>query len=107
VKGEEMEIDILAPARRDDKEVLIAIECATYLRERDVEALSRKLKKFYHFFPEYKDRELIGAVGYVYRDEKAMELAQQERFYIISIGDNVMELKNEEGFLPKVYRYEG
>ena len=97
--GDCLEIDILAA----NGEYAVLIEVKSTLKIEDVNDHIERLKKFKDFFPEYKDRRVVGAVGGIVIDEDSDKYAyKQGMFVIVESGDSV-KIVNDMKFQPKIW----
>lgn len=71
------------------------------LKSADIDAFINEIQGFRDFFPEYKDNKLIGVLASLYVDEGIIRHAENTGFLILSVGDQLMEVKNSKGFKPK------
>ena len=96
--GKLMEIDILLT----DGDKVIAVEVKTTLSVSDVEEhIEKHLKPFKLFFPEYRDRKVLGAVAYIHLEENADRYAYKKGLFVLTFasGDSV-RIKNDARFVP-------
>ncbi len=96
--GRLMEIDILLT----DGNSVIAVEVKTTLSVGDVEEhIEKHLKPFKLFFPEYRDRKVLGAVAYIHLEENADRYAYKKGLFVLTFtsGDAV-KIRNDAGFVP-------
>ncbi len=71
------------------------------LRSVDIDFFVKDIQEFRDFLPEYKDKRLIGVAASLYVDEGVIRYAENIGFMVISVGDQLMEVKNKKGFKPK------
>lgn len=102
--GEEMELDLLATAKKGRKHITLVVESKSTLRVKDIDAVLDDMRKFFIFFPEYRRRELIGAICYMSADKGVRVYAERRGLYLLSWSGDVMVLKNSEGFRPRMWR---
>ncbi|RJP30305.1 MAG: DUF3782 domain-containing protein [Candidatus Omnitrophota bacterium] len=94
---EGMEIDILGINR----EYVVLIEVKSTLGIQDVKDHLKRMDKFKTYFPEYKERKVVGAVaGIVIKKNTESYAFKQGLFVIAQSGDMVMIL-NDINFKPK------
>ncbi len=101
IGGESIEIDILLV----NGDTVIAVEVKTTLSVDDVnEHINKHLKSFKHFFPEYKDKTVYGAVAYIHVDEKADRYAYRQGLFVLAfMANNMVKIKNDAKFVPVVW----
>ncbi|MDI6791279.1 MAG: hypothetical protein QME81_00190 [bacterium] len=102
--GDEMEIDVLCPGKREDgREIVIVTEVKSTFEVNDVNYFIERLKEFREFFDEFRDKDVIGvAAGVTFRPE-ARKYAQRKGFYVLVPSGEVMKLWNRPDFKPKVW----
>ncbi|MBF0437769.1 MAG: DUF3782 domain-containing protein [Magnetococcales bacterium] len=95
--GKEMEIDVLVV----NTTAIVLVEVKSRLQYEHIQEHVDKLKEFKEFFPEYANRQVIGAVAGIVIDEHVDRHAmKQGMFVIVQSGDGV-KLANGLGFVPK------
>ena len=71
------------------------------LRSADVDRLVEEIDHFREFFPEYRDRPVVGILASLAVEESVLNYAEKQGFVVLAVGDQVMEVKNRPGFVPK------
>jgi len=71
------------------------------MRNQDVEIFKDEIKEFREILPEFKDKKVIGLLASLYIDESFITYAEKKGFYVLGIGEHLMEVKNSKGFKPK------
>ncbi len=71
------------------------------LKNADAVKFVHDIKEFREFFPEFSDYKLIGVLASLYVDEGFVKHAEKKGFMVLSVGDQLMEVKNTKGFKPK------
>jgi hypothetical protein len=71
------------------------------LRSADVDRLVEEIDRFREFFPEYRDYPVVGMVASLAVEESVLNYAEKQGFVVLAVGDQVMEVKNRPGFVPK------
>jgi predicted AAA+ superfamily ATPase len=94
-----IEIDILAT----NEQYVILIEAKSTLGVEDIQEHLERLGKFAAFFPEYKDRKVIGAVAGIVIDEGADKFAYRNGLFVIAQSGETVKILNDEQFRPKVW----
>ena len=97
--GEGIEIDLLAI----NGEYVILIEAKSTLGVDDIKEHIERLGKFAAFFPEYKDRKVIGAVAGIDIDEGADKFAYRNGLFVIAQSGEAVKILNDRKFTPKVW----
>ncbi len=95
--GETLEVDVLAVG----DEYVVMIEVKSTLGVQDVKDHLKDLSRFKAFFPEYKDRKLIGAVAGIVIDEGVDRYAYQQGLFVIGQRGDTVRLLNDADFEPK------
>ena len=96
--GKTLEIDALLT----NSHIVIPVEVKTTLNVNDVdEHIQKHLIPFKHFFPEYHNKIVYGAVAYIHVEENADRYAYKKGLYVLTFGDNDMVvIKNDKNFKP-------
>ncbi|MFQ5976326.1 MAG: DUF3782 domain-containing protein [Candidatus Hydrothermarchaeales archaeon] len=97
--GKQIEIDILAI----NGEYAVLIEAKSTLGVGDVNEHIKRLKKFKGFFPEYRDRKVVGAVAGIVIEEGADKYAYNNGMYVIGQSGETVRILNDRRFKPKVW----
>lgn len=71
------------------------------LRSTDIDRFIEDIASFRAFFPEYRERPLVGILASLAVDEAVLSYAEKQGFIVMAIGDQLMEVKNRPGFEPK------
>ncbi len=95
--GKEIEIDILAI----DGQYAVLIEAKSTLGVDDVKEHLERLDKFKWFFPEYADRNILGAVAGIVIDEGADKFAYKSGLFVIAQSGESVKILNDGKFKPK------
>ena len=99
VAGETMEIDIMGV----DTNCVVLVEVKTTLRPEYVQAFIDKLPRFKHFFPEYKERIIYGAVAGINVVQAADVFAAKHGLWVIAQRGDTVVIQNDVEFTPKVW----
>ena len=94
------EVDLLALG---EKEVVV-LEVQTSLTSADLTKFLSSLKDFKEYFPEYKDKEVYGAVACLFSDD-TNEAEENGLFVVKAVGGqaDISVITNAKGFKPKVF----
>ena len=95
--GDHLEIDVLAIG----EEHVVMIEVKSALGVQDVKDHLKDLGRFKVFFPEYKERKLLGAVAGIVIDEGVDRYAYQQGLFVIGQRGDTVRLLNDADFQPK------
>ncbi len=71
------------------------------LSNKDVKIFKDEIKEFREILPEFKDKKVIGVLASLYIDESFITYAEKKGFYVLGIGEHLMEVKNSKEFKPK------
>lgn len=102
--GDSMEIDVLCKGTKGKKKVVVAAEIKSKVTVKDVEHFIDNLERFFHFFDEYKGRDLIGVISGVRFPKEVVKYAQRKGLYTLGASNNVVTLLNKTDFQPKIWR---
>lgn len=80
IKGEEYEVDVIALC--NDKVFMIEVKSAP--KAEYVDEIGDKAKRFFEFFPEYKDKELIIIFGGISFTDNVIQYATKKRVYVMA-----------------------
>ena len=95
--GERREFDAVALAGN----LMFLNSTKSTLKKQHVDEFVNDIPVFRTYFPEYQERKLIGILAALYIDESVLKYAQKKGFLVLGVGDEIMEVKNDEGFKPK------
>jgi chromosome segregation ATPase len=98
-KGRIKEYDAIAVA--DDCVYVNATKST--LRSKDVEDFLEDIKQFREYFQEYESCKIIGILASLYVDVSTVKYAEKYGFMVLAVGDELMEVKNNKGFQPKLW----
>ena len=97
--GEHIEIDILAMNGAD----VVVVEVKTTLRPNDVGHFLEKLSRFADWFPEYRDRRVLGAVAYLRTDTSVVVHAERQGLFVIRATGSSASIVNAPDFEPRAF----
>lgn len=97
--GGMMEIDVLAI----NGEYAVLIEVKSTLGMDDVKEHLAQLERFKTFFPEYRDRNILGAVAGIVIDEGVDRYAYQQGLFVIAQSGETVKILNDEKFKPRTW----
>jgi predicted RNase H-like nuclease (RuvC/YqgF family) len=96
-----------------DAEFDVVVVCGDYvlinetknkLRSEDIKTFAEELLPTARdFFPEYASKKFIGAIASLYVDERLVKYGERRGVIVLGFGENVMEVLNTTGFVPKVF----
>ena len=97
--GETLEIDILVL----NQEHTLVVEVKSRLSVADVQEFITDLQRFRHFFPEYAQNQLYGAVAGIIIDEGADRYAYRQGLFVLAQSGETITLLNNDEFQPKAW----
>ncbi len=97
LNGKEKEYDAIAIAGN----YVFINSTKSRLRIKDVDDFVNDILEFREFYPEYKEKKLIGVLATLRVDENVLRYAEKTGFLVLAVGDELMEVKNTKGFKPK------
>jgi len=71
------------------------------LKAKDIGIFINEIQGFREILQEYRDKRLIGILSSLYVDKTVIRHAEKAGFMILSVGDELMDVKNTKGFKPK------
>lgn len=78
-------------------------ETKSTLAPEDVSDFVEVLASVRQFFPEQAHRQIVGVIASLYVDESLVRFAERNGLIILSFGDEGMDLRNSDGFLPRTF----
>ena len=96
VKGRMKEFDVIAVCG----DYVMVNETKSKLEPSNVPELLETIHEFREYFPEYKDKKIIGSLATLFADESLIKYASHEGILILAVGDELMDVVNEPGFTP-------
>ena len=66
----------------------------------DIDKLMDTIAIVREYFPEYKDRKIIGSLATLYVDESLVRYASRKGIIVLAVGEELMDIVNEPGFKP-------
>ncbi len=84
---------------------VLIVESKVQLDARDVTAFVERLPEAREFFPEFADKgyRFAGAVASLYVDPSVVAFAEKLGLVVLGTGDDLMEVLNSPGFMPRAY----
>jgi uncharacterized coiled-coil protein SlyX len=71
------------------------------LRSAAVDDFIEEIALFRVFFPEYRETPVVGILASLWVDESVLNHAIKTGFLVLATGDQLMEVMNPPGFVPK------
>ncbi len=97
--GEKMEIDVLCVNDSD----ILAIEVKSTLSVDDVNEHIERLNNFKRFFPQYRDKNLLGAVAGIVFDGAGDKYAYRQGLFVIGQTGETVHILNDDQFKPRLW----
>jgi hypothetical protein len=69
----------------------------------DVNELIESMGVIRDYFPEFKDRKLIGAIASLFLNTSLINYASAKGILALAVGDDLMDIKNPAGFKPSFW----
>jgi len=66
----------------------------------DIRKLRKTIRKFREYFPEHKDKKIVGSLGTLYAHKSLIRYASSKGILVLAVGDELMDVMNEPGFKP-------
>ena len=92
-----LEIDVLVT---NENHVLV-VEIKSSLSVEDVKEFVEDLREFREFFPEYKDKQLYGAVAGIELEGGVDKYAYRQGLFVLAQAGETVGILNGDGFEPK------
>ena len=99
LEGKTLEIDVMVT---NEHHVLV-VEVKSTLGVDDVKDLIKDLTQFHEFFPEYKQKQLYGAVAGIEIEEGADKYAYRQGLFVLAQSGETVKILNDLDFQPKAW----
>ena len=96
VRSRMKEFDVIAVCG----DYVMVNETKSKLDPSNIPELLETIREFREYFPEYKDKKIIGSLATLYADESLIKYASREGILILAVGEELMDVMNEPGFEP-------
>ncbi|MEO5348268.1 MAG: hypothetical protein H7836_01270 [Magnetococcus sp. YQC-3] len=97
--GRYMEIDLLVI----NTDAIALVEVKSKLAVEDVREHLSRLAEFKEFFPEYADKQVMGAVAAMVIEENVCRFAISSGLFVIEQAGDTLRMANDMAFQPKVW----
>jgi len=94
--GRMKEFDVIAVCG----DYVMVNETKSKLEPSNVPELLETIREFREYFPEYKDKKIIGSLATLFADESLIKYASLKGILILAVGEELMDVMNEPGFKP-------
>jgi hypothetical protein len=98
-KPRDQEFDVVAVC---DKWVFIN-ETKSHLRSENMSHFHELMQKIHDYFPEFAEKQFIGAIASLYVDEKLVGYGEKLGLIVLGFGEELMDVLNAPGFVPKLF----
>ena len=93
------EFDVIAECL----DYVLVNETKTSPTSADVNRLIKTMDVIRDYFPEFKDRKLIGAIASLFMNKSVINYASAKGILALAVGDDLMDIKNPPGFKPSLW----
>lgn len=97
--GENFEFDIIA----HDGDTIVVVEVKTTLRPDDVKEFLYRLDHARELLPEYANKKIHGAVGFLSEESESATMAERRGLFVIRATGSSAAIINDPGFSPKLF----
>lgn len=94
-----LEVDVLV----SNENHVLAVEVKSTLGVDDIREFIQDLAEFKQFFPEYKNKQLYGAVAGIELEENADKYAYKQGLFVLAQAGEAIKILNGDNFQPKVW----
>ena len=84
-------------------EYALVNETKSNLSPEKISAFAALLGNVREYFPEFADKKVIGAIASLYVDQSLVTYGERYGLIVLGFGDDVMQVLNSEGFMPKAF----
>jgi len=78
-------------------------ETKSRLSPQDVDKFVETLSSAREFFPEATEKQIVGAIAFLYVDESLARFAERNGVIVLDFGENVMGVLNSHSFSPRFF----
>ena len=93
------EFDVIA----DCGDYVLVNETKSNLGPEDIGKLMDTIEEVREYFPEFRDRKFIGLLATLYAEESLIKFASRKGILVLTVGDELMDVKNEPGFKAAIF----
>jgi hypothetical protein len=97
LNGETLEIDVLVI----NQDHAVAVEVKSNFRVEDVNLFIEDLRSFRRFFPEYRERQVLGAIAAITFEGGVDRYAYQKGLFVLAQSGGNIGILNGQAFKPK------
>ncbi len=96
-KSQMIELDAVAECG----EYVLINETKNTFRPEYVTDFIKRLTQIRDYFPEYRDRQILGSVSSLRIDSSVVTQASHQGLLVFTVGEGLLQILNEAGFQPK------
>ncbi len=100
--GKEMELDVLGYANTETNAVVV-VEVKSRLTSEELKKMLNKMKSFFQFFPEHRDKKLFGILAVVDISQDLRQKVLEKGLYLAQINDETFSLHVPDDFKPRAF----
>ncbi len=93
VNNDFYEVDIIAITKEG---TVLVVEVKSSFRSRDIDLFERNLKKFTEFFPQYKERRIVGVIASLNLNEGIVRRATKKGMLAMAMSGDYMDFLNAD-----------
>ena len=97
--GQQREFDVVAVCG----DYLLVNETKSYLRPEDLPEFVNLLTEVRDYFPQYKEKQVIGSIGSLYVDSSLVRRGERLGLIVLGMGDHLMQVLNTPEFSPQFF----
>jgi hypothetical protein len=100
IKGEKIELDILAYSNSTKNEVFI-VEIKSNLSLDAINQLKNNLRRFKRFFPEHSDKKVYGIICAIKSYPNLIKEIYENGLYFATVKKGIFRIEDKKDFIPK------
>ena len=97
--GQQREFDVVAVCG----DYLLVNETKSYLRPEDLPEFVNLLTEVRDYFPQYKEKQVIGSIGSLYVDSSLVRRGECLGLIVLGMGEHLMQVLNTPEFSPQFF----
>ena len=97
--GQQREFDVVAVCG----DYLLVNETKSYLRPEDLPEFVNLLTEVRDYFPQYKEKQVIGSIGSLYVDSSLVRRGERLGLIVLGMGEHLMQVLNTPEFSPQFF----
>lgn len=84
-------------------DILLVNETKSRLQPEHISRFVQRLGEVRDWFPEYKDRKVVGAMATLSMDDSLLANGERKGLLMLGVSNSMMEVWNRDGFVPTMY----